>query len=368
MASVLHLQFESFARRSGVRVAPWLFAILLVGCAGGGTEPGPSPGRAFRLGFSALPPAPDQNLAVQSLQLWTQRADIAIVHEELPWSELVAGTPPATILARDKDGLIQYYRGKGLALVFVAHADDGLSRGEEAPQLRALGRSITEPAIQQLYRDWIKAFVTRYHPEYVGLAAETNLIRWAAPPALYAAVVSVANAAAADLRALPSPPPLFVSVQVEVAWGKLINQPYQGIETDFRDFPFVDLIGLSSYPYFGWPDPDALPDDYYSRLLGGRTLPTMVVEGGWASAGGTGFTSSPAVQARYFVRQAKLLAGAGGIGWLQLEPVDIDLATFPTDIQPKIAPFSTLGIFDPRLNPKPALAVWDSLFHLPRRP
>jgi hypothetical protein len=319
------------------------------------------------MGFSAFPPKLDQNVAVQAIQAWSAHADIAIVHEELPWTELLAGVPPDTILVREKDNLIGFYRSRGFQLVFVADANDGLARDQEAPELRALGRSIAEPAVQLVYREYIEAFVHRYSPEYVGLAAETNLIRFAAPAALYQGVVQVVNAAAADLRALPSPPLLFVSVQVEVAWGLLINRPYQGVEQDFQDFPGLDLLGLSSYPYFAWTDPDLVPLDYYRRILNGRSLPVMVVEGGWSSASLGTIQSTPATQARYLAKQARLLGKVTPRALLQLTPTDIDLTGFPVDLIASIRPFASLGVFDVNLAPKPALRVWDSIFALPRR-
>lgn len=347
--------------------------LILVGltcslaCGADPSGPAPSASRPFRMGFSALPPRLDQALLVRTLEAWTARAELAIVHEELPWTELLAGVPADSILAREKDALVNYYRGKGLALVFVADANDGLSRGQEAPRLRALGRSIAEPAIQRIYRDYIVAFVRRYHPEYVGVAAETNLIRVAAPAALYRGVVLAANGAAADLAALPTPPRLFVSVQVEVAWGKLVNTPYQGIATDLVDFPFIQMLGLSSYPYLAWADPADLPADYYSRLLEGRSLPVMVVEGGWASGSAPGFASSLRRQADYLRRQAELLTAMNAIGWLQLTSTDIDLTAYPVETRAQLAPFSSLGVFDENLAPKPALAVWDSVFRLRTR-
>lgn len=319
------------------------------------------------MGFSGLPPRPEQNLAVQALNVWSQRADIAIVHEELPWTELLAGVPPDTILKREKDGLIGFYRSKGMQLVFVADANDGLAREKEAPQLRAAGRSLTEASIQRLYRDWILAFVRRFRPEYVGFAAETNLIRAAAPAPLYQAVVTVANAAAADVGGLPNPPRRFVSVQVETAWGKLIGRPYQGVETDFRDFPFIEVLALSSYPYFSWATPAELPNDYYRRLVAGHPVPVMVVEGGWASGSAGSLVSSPARQAEYFRRQAALLAEVEALAWLQLTPTDIDVSSFPTETQALLPPFATLGVLDVDLRPKPALAVWDSVYSLTRR-
>jgi hypothetical protein len=351
------------------RVLRWSMVICLAtGCGNGGTAPNPGADpdtRVFHLGFSAVPPRPDQDAVLQGLDLWTRRADLAIVHEELPWTDLVAGVPPDSILAREKDGLIDYYRGRGLGLIFVADGTDGLARDQEAPQLRALGRSITEPTIRDLYRAYISAFVHRYHPDYVGLAAETNLTRAVGSTALYQGLVTAANAAASDLLADPAHSPLFVSVQVEVAWGKLVGSSgFVGVEQDLVDFPFVKMLGLSSYPYFVWPAPADLPDDYYARLVAGRSLPVMVVEGGWASSlSGTGFTT--ATQAAYLRRQAELLDRANGLGLIQLTFTDLDLTTYPADVQASLEPFAHLGLVDAQFQPKPALEVWDSLFALP---
>jgi hypothetical protein len=189
-----------------------------LGCAGGGSSPAPAPAaatRTWRLGFSGLPPRPDVTIALQGIDRWSTRAEIAAIHEELPWTDLLANNmTPDAILDRDKVQLVQYYRGKGLQLFFMADLTDGLSRGEEAPQLRALGRSIREATVQQAYRDYVAAVVRKLRPDYLGLAAETNLIRIAAPGALYAAVVQAANACAADL-ATATTAPRFISVQVE---------------------------------------------------------------------------------------------------------------------------------------------------------
>src|SRR5204862_4452569 len=146
-------------------------------------------------------------------------------------------------------------------------------------------------------------------------------------PALYAAVRQVANDAAADVRAADARVPLSVSVQVEVAWGRLggAPAPYAGVDQDFADFPFVQELGLSSYPYFAWTDPDSLPPDYYARLVAGRRVPVAVVEGGWTSASVGAVVSDPLEQSRYIGRQAALLDSARAIGVFQLTFTDLDL-------------------------------------------
>ena len=207
-------------------------ALLVMGVSacGGGDQSSPAPPptaaatRTWRLGFSPIPPRPTTVAVLDGIDRWSQRAEIAAIHEELPWTDLLGGMSPDDILDRDKVQLVNYMRGKGLQLYFMADLTDGLSRGDEAPQLRALGRSITEPAVQQAYRNYMLAVQRKLHPEIIGLAAETNLIRVAALPAVYAAVVTAANAAAADLRAAGSPATLAFSVQVETAWGRTRRQ------------------------------------------------------------------------------------------------------------------------------------------------
>jgi hypothetical protein len=117
------------------------------------------------------------------------------------------------------------------------------------------------------------------------------------------------NAVAGQIRDSALPSPLYVSVQVETAWGRLTpGGPYQGIAQDLADFPFVDAIGLSSYPYLGgFAVPEDLPLEYYSRLVQGTTLPVLVVEGGWPSVTVGSVVSSTAIQARYITRQVGLL-------------------------------------------------------------
>ena len=90
-------------------------------------------------GIFRTPPRLDVATVIAGIDRWSTRAEIAAIHEELPWTDLLAGMSPDAILDRDKVQLVQYYRGKGLQLYFMADLTDGLSRADEAPQLRALG-------------------------------------------------------------------------------------------------------------------------------------------------------------------------------------------------------------------------------------
>ena len=328
-----------------------------------------TPTRTFRMGFSAFPAKPDEQALLDALAMWTQRADAAIMHISVPYKALLTGTSATDYVTANDLPVAQYFRAKNLQLWVTLDVTNGLDRSAEAPDLVELGRSIQEPAVQQAYRDYVLAISALVHPEYLGLAAETNLIRRVAPAALYDAMEQMTNAAATDLQAAGSTSARYVSVQVDQAWGRLLDgNVYQGIATDFADFPFVQALGLSSYPYFVFQDPDEVPLDYYSRLTIGHPIPVGVVEGGWTSGDAVFVQSTPEAQARYIRRQAAILDSAGAKAVFQLNFTDIDVPSLNLPPGTNITPFAQLGLVDTELNPKPALAVWDSVFAVKRAP
>jgi len=355
---------------------PWghVSALLLTGslACGGGKGGPPPPSRTYRMGFSSLPPKPDQAAAVAAIQMWSARADAAIYHFEVPYKALLSGMSATAQITAEHLGLAQYYRSRGLAIWVTFDCTNGLDRSAESAELTDLGRSITEPAIQALYSEYVKTFVELVQPDSVGLAAETNLIRLAAPPAVYSALVAMTNATAAELQGSHPTMPLYVTVQVDTAWGGLTGTGiYAGVEQDFVDFAFLDQLGLSSYPYLaGYQSPADLPLDYYERLRSGRSVPVFVAEGGWTSASfaSPAVSSTPALQAEYLARQDQLLERAGGVALFQLTFTDLDLASYPPQPPTSILPlFASNGLVDPELAPKPALAAWDRLFARLRR-
>lgn len=247
---------------------------------------------------------------------------------------------------------------------------NGLDRAAEDPVLDSLGRSIADSGIQRIYVEYVMALDSILHPDYLGLAAETNLIRLAAPDSVYRAVVAMTNAAAARVRALGPTPPLYVSVQVETAWGRLQGgSTYVGIAQDLADFPFLDCLGLSSYPYLGgFNDPENIPLDYYARLRAEGGRPVLVVEGGWSSISLGAFISSPAEQARFLGHQGRLLDSARAVAVFQLTFTDLDLSALMLPPGSILPIFAHLGVVDSALGPKPALATWDRSLARPHAP
>lgn len=342
-------------------------ALALGACgAGGAALPQPLPDgrtRSWRMGFSHNPPRFTVEAVIKGINLWSRHAELAIIHDELPWADLLAGMSPQAILKRDKVELVKYLRGKGLALTVMLDLTNGLGRESEARALVQAGRSLTEPAVQALARIYALAVEELLAPDWFGLAAETNLIRQVAPAALYAAVKHTAVAIDADLARAGARSRRFVSVQAEAAWGRLSTRnPYVGIAQDLADFPFTRALGISSYPYFAYADPADIPPNYFTRLRGTSGLPVIVTEGGWTSASRGPISSSPAKQARYIERLAELLDSVSALSWFQLQFADIDLASVPPPVPALLQLFTAIGLTDADFHPKPALAAWDAVF------
>jgi hypothetical protein len=340
-------------------------ALLASGCGKGAGTTAPDTRRTYWMGFTGIPPKPDLTVALQSIDLWAQRSDAALVLHEPPWDSLLAGVRADSLVMRSDLGLVGYYRAKGLRIVVSIDPPNGLDRSSDSAPLVAAGRSLTEPAIRQLYRDYVVAVDTLLKPDDLGVASETNLIRAVAPGALYAALVQAAAGAASAVRAADPAVKLFSTVQVETAWGRLpMTGGNVGIAQDRADFPFAQVLGLSSYPYLGgFAEPESLPANYYSRLVESAPLPVMVIEGGWSSDSVLTVPSTPDRQRRYIARHARLLDAAQAVAWFQLTFTDLDLGYFP----PSIAPFAYLGLVDPNLVPKPALSAWDAEFARAKR-
>ena len=51
------------------------------------------------MGFSAIPPSPNQSIVLTSLDMWGSRADAAIMHVDVQWAAMLAGNT-ATAAAR----------------------------------------------------------------------------------------------------------------------------------------------------------------------------------------------------------------------------------------------------------------------------
>lgn len=323
-------------------------------------------GNRFNMGFSpVLGPTPWPSDTEASNDMWAHRADAQALQIEIPWKLLLTtNEQPSHMVARVYAAPVGIMRSKYKISVLYVGLDvtNHLNRAEEAPELIALNRSITERSIQHLYVSYALAVASVLQPSKLGLAVETNMIRLMAQSPVWNAVVQMTNLAASALGS--SSPPLFVTLQAEVAWGVLHgNGSYVGVDEDVAVFPFAKVFGISTYPQFSYATPAQIPKGYFARLLQRHpTRSLFVSESGWSS-----FNNSEGIQQAYMERMGDFIKETPLFeAFFQLSFPDMNLTAFfppPQRPPPGLDLFALLGLVDASLKPKPALSVWDSLFN-----
>jgi hypothetical protein len=348
----------------------YIFILLLLMISFGCSKNEETLTRTYRMGFQNSAPRVDNiNLFLQSLDIWTKRADAAIINTEVPWAKLLAGENNVQYVIDNYKVLVDFYRSKNFKLWIYIDPQNGLDRTADAVELVAAGKSIAQPEMQKIYRRFVVVMDSLFKPEHLGLALETNLIRGAATSAIYQGVKKAANDAAADVKSKNSSAKLSISIQAEVAWGKLQGAPFEGIEKDLSDFPFLQELGISSYPYLSFDKPSDIPLNFYSKLVEGKNFPVFISESGWSSQSVTtparSFVSSVQTQVDYVTYHAQLLDRVNAIALFQLPFTDIDINGIPPTVPSNINYFLYLGLVDTQLKPKPALISWDATFARP---
>jgi hypothetical protein len=328
-----------------------------------------APSRSFAMGFAHIPPVPSVEGLLQIVPEIAKVSEYTIIQREVPWTRIVAGTPMSQVIDEEYQGLVDFLRGNGLKLVLLVDPLDGLGRTHEAVETTKNGLSLLDPNVRSLHEEWVRQLVSRFHPEYIGLASEINTLGAHGDQALYVQIRSMVNTLAPQLRAISPGSKVFVSFQVEDAWGLPPLPPSDADQWAMtRDFD-VDVVGLSSYPGFVSSDPSQIPPDYYRRfaLAGGKPLAQF--EGGWTSEATGGLNSTPALQASYFRQLFDLLDSVEAELVVLLTYADLDLANpiwgLPPDRQAILLNFARMGIVDIHLQPRPAYAVWQDEFRLP---
>ncbi len=319
--------------------------------------------RSYRMGFAIS--APNSQLVFQSLNMWTTRADAAIISTQIPWAVLYGGTTPEAYINQNYKDLATFYRSKNFKVWVYLDPVNGLDRTADAYDLAALGKSIAQPEPQARFARFAFLMDSLLKPDHLGLALESNAVRGLSPSNIYQGVKAATNLAASTVRAYDKTVKLSVSIQADFAWGLLNGTTYQGIDADFTDFPFIQELGISSYPYLVYNQPQDIPANYYSRLLQGHSVPIFISEGGWSSQAVSNYPETLQKQQDYIVKQSTLLDGVNTIGYFQLTFTDFQMSFFPANTPPVISLFTHLGLVDTTLQAKPALTAWDNIYLRP---
>jgi len=245
---------------------------------GDGSAPTSKP-RTFLMGFSAIRACRLNRRRHRRDQQLGAHADAAIMHVSRPGRRCRWVRRRIRRCERSELPLANYYRAKGLEIVFNGGATDGLNARRSAGA-RECGSQHHDTTVQRLYREWVFAVANRSGLS-TSARGETNLIRQLAPDSVYQALVTVAT------RPLRRSAPQVCRARCTQCAGRdgvgPAQRAYQGIAQDLADFPFVEAFGYRAI----LTSADLRPRGDSTRLLQpdrqSATLPVLVVEGGWPS-------------------------------------------------------------------------------------
>lgn len=316
------------------------------------------------MGFFPNPPRPTEQALFNNIDAMKEVSDVTLIQQSPPWSDLLAGGSMDSLL-QERVNLADFLRSQGMEVLFLVDPLDGLDRTSEPVELVEAGRSILEPEIRQIHEQWVLEIADRINPTYLGLASEINTPAAHGAPDLYNEIVDLVNELAPQIRQTSPGTQVFVSFQVDDAWGLLggDNTDHFSLIADFD----VDALGLSSYPAFVFDEPADIPDNYLERFREATDLPLIMVEGGWSSRNTAAIQSTPEEQADFYRRFEGFLDGVEADVWIMLlyADLDIDALGLPPDRAEALSNFAFMGIADDQFVPKPAFDVWQRIFERP---
>ena len=196
-----------------------------------------------------------------------------------------------------------------------------------------------DPAERQAFIDRVLQVVDEYEPEYLAIGVEVNRFWELLPDDFESFVGAYADAYDAVKEAAPETL-VFTVFQLEMLKGaaylmggrEALGPQWEVVD---RFAGRLDLIGFTTYPYFDYETPAAIPDDYYAELAARYPgIPIALTEIGWPSrplsvAPDSGFGGTNEEQTAFVRRLGELTEGI---------PLALALWPFPHDIGPSAGP------------------------------
>jgi hypothetical protein len=347
-------------KKRGFFLFPFLLAFLFINCAGKKPTPSsqrrelPISKRKFLIGVVPNPAHSPNSSFKDLLEAFEEVGKIA---EVCPiWVEK-QGIGEFELLKRNRivTGTRVYGLKPLLTLNFatIKKTAKGLEYVVDAPE--GIPPKLSDQAFRSLWLKEAENIAKEFKPEYFSLGNEINDYFHLHPEDLkpYLSLLSEAY------RRIKEVSPQ-TKVLVVFSYNHLIENNQLALLKDFEDK--VDLIGLTTYPYKQFPNPNAIPKDYYERLKRYVKKPLAFTEIGWSSGEG----SSEKMQADFLLRFLELTKefNVEMVNWLFLHETVIG------GIAGKISnkDVGTIALKKANGRTKEVYYIWLSLKELKREP
>jgi hypothetical protein len=357
---------------------------LTLGACGSSDEAGPQ--RSYYMGFTPWPYAAT-TAAVDDVYAKIQSDGDIVAHhvmDGIPWAEAYAGgsyhaNVEGSLTGRQQKTLSN--RQVFLALESLNGARDDLAGNWGAGSNEALpapwnSYDFDDQQVADAYTAFALDLIARFQPLYFNYGTEVSELILN-DPARYARFKIFASRVYAAIKAKYPSLPLMVSVALKEPGSAEMNT----LQTQLAGLlPYVDVIGVSVYPYafFGTTasrDPDTLSIDWLRQI---RTIAPgkriAITETGWIAENLTipafslAVTSSEILQEAYVARllQEADLLGAEFLIWFTIADYDT-LWNLTLGQDPLAQIWKDTGLYDGSLTPRSALTTWRAWLSKPLR-
>lgn len=321
-------------------------------------------------GFFPSPGEPTVEGMISTIQGAADHGDVLLFQEQVPWSDFQQGAEGESQAADELSEVVNFARLNGLEAIFVVDPLNGLNRREFLGLPESLqGGDFSTPEIRSAYLNFALRLAGEYQPRYLGLASEINTY-FDAHPGDQEHFLSLYRETYQAVKQISPHTQVFVTFQ----WDDLNRldgdgQPYQIKWEQIEVFePQLDLWAISSYPFFFFPSPADIPEDYYTPLLERTEKPLALSEGGWSTQPVLDRVTSPQMQVDYLHLLDEQL-GDRLVFWINLTYSDLDWPAYQEVFQQQgsendlmtLSNFIYLGLVEVDGTPKPGLQVWDQL-------
>lgn len=281
--------------------------LLASACGGSGKQPGDGSGnsgsapgptvtrpkpsgdpRSVRLGFSTLPPTETSDAYIGAFATAAQYADVVLIQRTPPWEDFLPGghvSQQTSDNTRVETRLLSQYRN--LKLYFAIDPTDGSvqrTRIANLPQGVDPQAGFLDPGIRESFLAYTAYVAKNYHPDYLALGVEVNMIQERAPKqfdafvSLYKQAYDIAKAASPKTKVFPT----FQLEDLLGTFGTIHPPAWEDIDP-FRGK--MDVLAISSYPFLAQVRSTSdLKPDYYSQLKQHWDGEILIAETGWPSA------------------------------------------------------------------------------------
>jgi hypothetical protein len=255
--------------------------------------------RPFRLGFTPFPaelPTSDGQALAETYQLLRDNADLIAHHfdDGIPWPEALAGGGFESYHPNlQADWAFRRSMSPAGHQVYVATTPISISRNQLAPYRGAepdtpldligpqwANADFDSEIVKTAFLNHAVTAIEFFRPDYLAIGIEVNLLKNLSPE-LWPAYLALHRDTWSELRARYPSLPIFVSITAADMLEGLTDADFDQQRDALADLePYMDLIGISFYPFLSSLGTGPVPRDVFQQIDQLSKKPKAIVETG----------------------------------------------------------------------------------------